>query len=91
MLKIPLDDGAHRELHKKVPFVPLLDHYTAQAVLRDWQPVWGDYEASVIELMRVIEHLVKSPKARAIQKQSARVTIVALGFQLPFIREGLIR
>jgi hypothetical protein len=90
-LKVPLDNEVHLYLHKKVPFVPILDHYTALAVLRDWQPVVGDYYGSVISFAKTIENLIKSPKARLVQKQSARVTILALEQQLPFIKEGLIK
>jgi len=52
MLKVPLDPTIHKRLHRKIPFVPILDHFTAQAVVRDWEPVNGDYIASVENLMR---------------------------------------
>lgn len=77
----------HVALHDEVTLVPPLDMYTAQRVNRDFEPVPGDYVRSVENLMFAIEDALKHPKTRAIQIESAQVSIHALELQIPFIRE----
>ncbi len=81
----------HTALHDEVIFVPPLDMYTAQRVRRDFDPVRGNYIRSIENLMFAIEDALQHPRTRAIQIESAQVTIHALELQIPFIKEFLVQ
>lgn len=90
-LLIPkLEVIGHTALHDTVALVPPLDRFTANRVLKDFEPVRGDYIASAEELMRSIEREIKHPRVGEIEIMNATVAIHAIEMQLPFIREHLI-
>jgi hypothetical protein len=85
----PLEDPPHVELHRAISTVPLLDHHTAARVHREFEPVEGDYIASMWSLMRTIEQAIKHPRASHIEKGIGNLAVYAIEQQIPFVREGL--
>lgn len=89
-LIMPLDEQTHRALQDEIPVVPVLGHNTAQAVLRDFEPVAGNYIASMFALMGTINEVGKHPRARPIERELGELTINALELQIPYIQDGLV-
>ena len=85
----PLEDPPHIELHKEISTVPLLDHHTAMRVHRDFEPVTGDYIASLWALCRSIDQAIKHPRAGEIERGLGNLAIYAIEQQVPFISDGL--
>lgn len=85
----PLDDPPHIELHKTISTVPLLDHHTAMRVHREFNPVEGDYIASMWSLMRTIEQAIKHPRAGEVEKGLGNLAVYAIQQQIPFVKSGL--
>lgn len=80
----------HTALHDEVALVPPLDRFMANRVLNDFEPVRGDYIASMEELMRSIERAIKHPRSQEIERMNAEVAIYAIESQIPFVREHII-
>lgn len=89
-LIMPLDEQVHRALQDEIPVVPVLGHNTAQKVLRDFEPVAGNYIASMFALMGTINEAGKHPRARPIERELGQLTINALELQIPYIQDGLV-
>lgn len=88
-LVIPIAADAHKEIHREIAIVPVLDHFTAERVLKNFYPVRNDYIASANELMFSIDEAIRSPKAREIEVALGQLVIHAIELQLPIIKEGL--
>jgi hypothetical protein len=86
----PLEDAPHTALHREISTVPLLDPHTAMRVHQYFEPVEGDYIASLYSLMRTIEASIRHPRAGGIEKGLGNLAVFALEEQLPFIRAGLV-
>ncbi len=89
-LKVPITLETHAEIHRQVATVPVLDHYTADRVLRDFHPVRGDYLATISDLMFCIDEAIKHPKSRIIERGIGELAIAAFEIQIPLIKEGMI-
>lgn len=89
-LKIPLEDDAHRELHRNVQYVPTLGRHLMALVKRDYVPVKGDYLGSVEALMADIAELSTDRRVSSLETQVGRLAVYALELQLPYLKEGLI-
>lgn len=86
----PLEPDTHREIHSQIATVPLLDHFTADRVLRDFVPIKNNYLATIGELCLSIEEAIHHPKARQIERELGSLVIHALELQMPLIKEGLL-
>lgn len=86
----PLEDEPHTALHREISTVPLLDPHTAMRVHREFEPVAGDYIASIWAYMRTIERAIKHPRAGEIEKGLGNLAVYAIERQVPFIRQGLV-
>lgn len=86
----PLEDPPHIALHRDISTVPLLDHHTALRVHRNFEPVIGDYVASIWSLMKTIEQEIKHPRASEIEQGLGNLAIQALERQIPYVKEGLV-
>ena len=85
----PLEDPSHVALHKEISTVPLLDPHTAMRVHREFEPVEGDYVASIWAYLRTIERAISHPRAGHLEKSLGALTMYAVERQIPFIKEGL--
>lgn len=89
-LIMPLDEQTHRELHREIPTIPLLSPQMGMLVLREFEPVQGNYVASMYALMGTIGEAIKHPRAKPIEKAIGELTIDALELQIPYMQEGLV-
>ena len=87
----PLYRDPHDELHANVPYVPTLGRHLMALVNRDLLVVRGDYIRSIESLMFEIEEKARDRRVSIIEREVAGVAIHAIGLQIPFIREGLIK
>lgn len=85
----PLDDQPHKELHRDISTVPLLDQHTAMRVHREFTPVEDDYIATMWSLIRTIDRAIKHPKASEIEQGLGNLAMIAIERQIPYVREGL--
>lgn len=86
----PLEDAPHIALHREISTVPLLDQHTAMRVHREFNPVEGDYIASMWSLMRSIESAIKHPRASEIEKGLGNLAVYAIERQIPYVKAGLV-
>lgn len=89
-LKPPLYDDAHDRLHRAVGVVPLPDHAFAESILNRFKPVYGDYFASVDNLLFAIEGAAIGRHIDGIQRELGHLMIQAIDLQKPFIKEGIV-
>lgn len=89
-LIIPIEAEAHKEIHRQIATVPVLDHFTAQRTLREFYPARGDYLKTIVELAFSIEEAINNPKARCIEKGIGELVIHSLEIQYPLIEKGLL-
>lgn len=89
-LIVPMNEEIHDILHREVPVIPLIDHYTAMTVRRDYTP-HSHYNKSLDSLMRCIDTAIRGSKVKPIQKQLGQLTIHALELQKPWLHIGAER
>jgi hypothetical protein len=85
-----IEHDPHKELHRAVATVPVLDHFMAERVLANFSPVRNDYLATMDELMFCIEDAMQHPRVKVIERGIGELAIAAIDLQKPFIKEGLI-
>lgn len=88
MHRAPLDWLAHTALHKEVSIVPVLDRHTHQRLVAIYEPVEGDYIATMHKLIDCIG--TAATGAREQDRRLASITQWALEAQIPFIQDGLV-
>lgn len=81
---MPLERSVHQELHRNVPVVPLLSHYTLQAVRTQYDPKTPPEDA-LDELMLAMERAKGHRKAHKLEKDMADLAIHAIDLQRPYI------
>lgn len=84
-----IDPDSHRALHQAIATVPVLDHYMAERVNRDFMPVRGDHLRTMDELCFSIDSATRHPKAGVIERGIGQLVIEAVQLQKPFVAEGL--
>lgn len=91
-LIVPLDEDIHAILHSEVPVVPLLDHYTAMTVRREFSPDPHHHPLKVMDsLMKTIDTAIRSPKTKPIQRLLGELTIDAINMQRAYVSLGTER
>ena len=80
----------HKEIHRQIATVPVLDHFTAERVLRDFVPIKGDYCRSMGELALSIDNAIHHYKAREIEQGIGELVIYALEIQMPLVKAGQV-
>lgn len=87
---IPLmERGAHTELHKHCPAVPVLGYHALMRVARDFDPSPDTFE-SLENLMFAIESAARHPRMHELERRMADIAIESLDLQRPFIRAGIV-
>lgn len=89
-LKPRIDTDVHTILHNEVVMVPVPDMHMAQRVRRDFEPVPGDYLASIDAYCFAIQEAQRCAKAGELERRIGDLVIMAVQMQKPFINEGLI-
>lgn len=90
-LKPPMYDDAHAALHEAVGIVPVPDWNMGQLILRQFEPVRGDYFKSVDNLLLAVENVARNPRSDAVQRELGHLIVQAVDLQRPFVQEGLVR
>ena len=85
-----IEHEAHKELHRTVATVPVMDHYMGVRVLATFSPVDGDYLATMDNFMFSIEDAMQHPRVGIIERGLGELVIAAIELQKPFIKEGLL-
>lgn len=88
-LIVPIEEEIHEALHREVPVVPLLDHYTALTVRRDFTP-YDHYRKSMDNLVKCIDVALRGSRVQPIQRELGQLTIHALELQKPYLEMGAI-
>lgn len=88
-LLVEMDRQLHEDLHKLVPFVPLLGVVALQSVINEWQPNSYNQLKSIDNLQLAIEHAGKHWKAQPIERSLGALAIEAIDLQKPFIAESI--
>lgn len=86
----PLECQVERQIHADIAVVPLLDPVTAIHVRQDFQPVEGNFVASMYSYIRSVENAIRHPKSSALQKTLGALSAQAVELQIPYVEEGLI-
>lgn len=86
----PLEKDAERAIHTGIAVVPLLDPVTSFWVRNNFEPVKGNYVASMYEYVSTLEDAIKHPKSSTLQRALTALTAQAVEMQIPFVREGLV-
>lgn len=88
-LIVPMDRDIHNELHRAVPFVPVMGYYGIMAVQREF---YRDRTrlGTIENLMFAIEKSMEHPKLSDIERSLAGLALQAVDVQRPFIRQGEI-
>jgi hypothetical protein len=89
-LIVPLWVEAHKELHKAVEIVPVLDYHTIARVRRDYEPTPGNFVRSIEDFCLEIDAALEHPRTSQLQRDVGALAIHAIELQLPFIEEGLV-
>lgn len=88
-LIVPLDDEIHGLLHHNIPVVPLLDHFTAMTVRREFYPNPHHHPLRTMDnLMQTIDHAIQGEKVKPIQRQLGELAIHAIDLQRFFVSIG---
>lgn len=85
----PLESHVERQIHADIAVVPLLDPVTAIHVRRDFEPVEGNFIATMYSYIRSVETAIKHPKSSALQKTLGALSAQAVELQIPYVEEGL--
>jgi len=89
-LQVPLEQEAHDEIHRKIASMPLPDHFSAERIKREFEPIPGDYLGTLGKLIVATEQAANHPKAREIERHMGHLLIDALYIQWGIIEQGLI-
>lgn len=88
---IPLiEHDPHKDLHRAIATVPVMDHFMAERVLANFSPVRNNYLATMDDLMFCIEDAMQHPRVNIIERGIGELVIAAIDMQKPYIKEGLI-
>ena len=89
-LKVPLYDDAHAELHANVSSVPVPDWNIGEIILRQIEPVVGDYFKSVDNLLQTIDRVSQNHRSDPVQRNLGQLMIMAIDLQRPYVVDGLV-
>lgn len=82
-----VDREVHNEIHREVPFVPVLGYHALMAVRNNFEPSFDPLQ-SMDNLMFAIEDAGKHPRAHRIETEMCRLAIEAIELQRPYIAYG---
>ena len=82
-----IDRELHNEVHRQVPFVPLIGYHALRRVATDFYPARGTL-ASIDDMMLSMEKVSKHPKALPLEIGQIALAIEALDIQRTILREG---
>lgn len=86
-LIVPMDREIHNDLHRSVPFVPVMGYHGIMAVIREFHR--GRTHLDTIDnLMFATEESIKNPKMSDLEKALSGLALESLEMQRPFIVEG---
>jgi hypothetical protein len=85
-----MERGAHKELHRHCPAVPVLGHIALFRTLRAFEVERGDTFQTLDNLCFAIEEANNSPKAHQLERAMGDIAIDALRLQIPFLRQGIV-
>lgn len=86
----PMQPEYERAIHANIACVPLLDYTTAFWVRNNFEPVQGNFVATMYQFISTVEDSMKHPKASTLQKTLSALTAQAVELQIPYVKEGLI-
>ena len=89
-LIVPMEREAHNELHRAVPFVPVLGYYGILAVNKAFEE-GTDHLESIDNLALAIDSIHKNKRMSELERGLANLALESVELQLPFIREGYIK
>ena len=89
-LIVPMEREVHHELHRAVPFVPVLGYYGILAANRAFEE-GADHLESIDNLALAIDSIHKNRRMSGIERGLADLALESIELQLPFIREGYIK
>ena len=87
----PMYSDVHTELHRDCPPVPLLGYHALQRMEKIFEPMPGDYDRTLDQLLFAIEEANEHPRSHQIEKDLGVLAIQAVELQRPYIQEGLVR
>jgi len=84
-LRVPLDRDTHEALHKEIATVPLPTQFMAEQVLAEFEPVEGDYMATIDNLRFAFQEASKSPRVHYVEKRMGGLIIETLGLEKVYL------
>ena len=89
-LIVPLYHGAHNQIHQNLEQVPMLDTFTLDRVVRDFQPIQDNPVYSIYALQKAIHESVNfNARASKVAREVGMIACEALEMQVPIIKQGL--
>lgn len=89
-LIVPMDNEVHNELHRAVPFVPLLGYHGIVAVQREFYRGRSHLE-SVDNLLFAIQESMRHPRETEIEKRLSGIALDTIEQQRPYILKGEVK
>jgi len=86
----PLHAENERAIHAEIAVVPLLDPVTALHVRNGFEPVEGNFVATMYSFIDTVESVLKHPKSSTLQRTLGALTAQAVEMQIPYVQDGLI-
>lgn len=86
----PLEKAAELACHKAVAIVPVPSPQSAFFIARNYEPVKGNYVASMFAYVSTLEDAIKHPKASTLERALTALTAQAVEMQIPYVKEGLV-
>jgi hypothetical protein len=90
-LIIPIAIETHRELHKNVSVVPLVDNYMLSRAARRFEGRVNDPLRTMQQLATCIEIAMDFPKVTDIEYRLGALAVDAIEAQIPYIKFGMMR
>lgn len=85
----PIGIDYHDNIHQAVGMVAVPNHMMANTILKHFEPVVGDYLATMDALMFAIQDTIKPYRYSSIEYNLGRVIIQGIEEQKPFVEWGL--
>lgn len=85
-LRVDLLRTDHDEIHRQVPFVPLLGVHALQRVANEHTRTDSLYQ-NIDNFVRSVERALKHPKSHELEKKLGALTIEAVLMQRDFVKE----
>jgi len=90
-LIVLLYSGAHKQIHRKLEQVPLLDTFTLDKVVKEYEPTRNPLHNIYFLQDAIHDALWHDARSSKVAKMLGEVVLEALDLQIPIIREGYVK